>query len=230
MPTAAHLVRLGWPDPSRGEAHVRQFLGRGGVGLRLPVHRDIVPLVDRLVYGLLTHGVPLTASRDDWGFAWRKIRGGTTWSMHAAGLAVDFDALTNPMGPRRTTFPVTQTRRLAEELGFRWGYDWANRPDAMHFEFVGSADDARALTFGLPIPPHDRTALEERRDAATAAEEDLMQLSDTDLDRLADRVADRVWNKRQTHHASGQVDQPPFAVLASALASSHANGKALQKR
>jgi peptidoglycan hydrolase-like protein with peptidoglycan-binding domain len=169
------MVRLGWPDPRRGEAYVRTFLGRAGgsCGLSLPVHRAIVPLVDRLCDGIVGLDVDLDAGRpDDWGFAWRRIRGSATdWSMHAYALAIDLDAIANPMGPRRTTFPVLETRELARSLGFRWGYDYANRPDAMHFEFMGSLEDAHELAGPVGVLRREPLReLDRRRDAANQAE------------------------------------------------------------
>jgi len=77
---------------------------------------------------------------DDWGWASRPIRGSTTISNHASGTAVDLNATRHPMGvPTLDTFTAEQVAKIHRRLGFygnaiRWGGDYHNRPDAMHFE------------------------------------------------------------------------------------------------
>jgi hypothetical protein len=113
-----------------------------------------------------------------WGFACRPISGTTVPSNHSWGLAVDINAPVNPMASadwhRRnansgnSTFPfglriVTnipeQVVRLWEGSGWIWGGRYS-RPDPMHFEFVGTPDDARRQTarlLVLPIKPSTTT-------------------------------------------------------------------------
>ncbi|MBW3657765.1 MAG: M15 family metallopeptidase [Actinobacteria bacterium] len=54
-------------------------------------------------------------------------------SMHAWGLAIDFNAQDNWLGKK----PVMDVRivRIFEKWGFQWG-GWWNRPDGMHFELA----------------------------------------------------------------------------------------------
>ena len=76
---------------------------------------------------------------DDWGYAYRAIRGqedAGNLSNHASGTAVDLNSLKHPLG-RRGTFTKEQEvkiRALADKWGLRWGGDYKNRADEMHFE------------------------------------------------------------------------------------------------
>jgi hypothetical protein len=74
-------------------------------------------------------------------YAYRPVRGGSTWSEHAAGTALDWNAAQHPMGVSRTagwsSNQVAQIRtflRTQKGSAFKWGADFSHRPDAMHFE------------------------------------------------------------------------------------------------
>lgn len=54
-------------------------------------------------------------------------------SMHAFGLAVDFNTSTNQLGTRGDMHP--DVVRIFERWGFAWG-GWWGRPDPMHFELA----------------------------------------------------------------------------------------------
>lgn len=81
----------------------------------------------------------IDATADDWGYAERTIRGdSTTLSNHASGTALDLNATRHPLG-QRGTFTKAQTAAIRAELlryggAIRWGGDYANRADEMHFE------------------------------------------------------------------------------------------------
>lgn len=78
---------------------------------------------------------------DDWGWAWREIRGSNEFSNHA-GYAVDLNATRHPLGvPTADTFTTRQIARIHRQLWrmlkvIRWGGDYTGRPDAMHFEII----------------------------------------------------------------------------------------------
>lgn len=54
-------------------------------------------------------------------------------SMHAFGLAIDFNTTTNALGTRGDLHP--EVVAIFERWGFEWGGRWA-RPDPMHFELA----------------------------------------------------------------------------------------------
>jgi hypothetical protein len=160
----------GWPADNRPKI-VTVVSGKGG--LRLPVRREIAPLVAGLVRDLeRARGKPFRSDWS-WGYANRAIRGTNTPSNHSWGLAVDLDAPQNPYlsrdihraaHPLRKSFPGGLVLRstmpdkvvaIANEWGFGWGGRYPTRPDPMHFEFMGSVQDADRLVgdSGMPKPP-----------------------------------------------------------------------------
>lgn len=76
---------------------------------------------------------------DDWGYAERNVRGSdTVVSNHASGTALDLNATKHPLG-KRGTFTRDQAAAIRAQLKnydgcIRWGGDYQNRPDEMHFE------------------------------------------------------------------------------------------------
>ncbi len=131
--------------------------------LRLPVRREVAPLVALLVKRLENARGKKFDPNGSFGFACRAIAGTQTPSNHSFGLAVDLDAPQNPHltagqhrqpHPLRKKFPggrvlrstmPLQAEAIAEKLGFRWGGTFVSKPDPMHFEFVGSVADAERL-------------------------------------------------------------------------------------
>jgi hypothetical protein len=104
---------------------------------------------------------------DDWGYAERTIRGSsTTLSTHASGTSGDLNATKHPLG-KRNTFSADQARRIRDRLRYyegciRWGGDYENRADEMHFEINRGAADckrvadkirAAAAVVATPVPP-----------------------------------------------------------------------------
>jgi len=80
----------------------------------------------------------------------RKVRGGSGWSVHAYGAAVDFDPdhngmTTNPKASYRMPQAVIDEFKAA---GATWGGDFRPRRDPMHFEFChyGPHSPAKAAT------------------------------------------------------------------------------------
>ena len=85
---------------------------------------------------------------DDWGYAYRDVRGSTTTlSNHSSGTAIDLNATQHPLG-KVGTFPndkVPMIRALAKKYGLMWGGDYKNRKDEMHFEIALTPAKAAAL-------------------------------------------------------------------------------------
>ncbi len=78
---------------------------------------------------------------DDWGYAPRMVRGETVvWSNHASGTAADVNATKHVLGAKPTvSLSALLILRIRARLLFyrgviRWGGDYQNRPDTMHFE------------------------------------------------------------------------------------------------
>lgn len=87
---------------------------------------------------------------DDWGYAYRPVRGYTTvLSNHSSGTAEDLNATDHPLGVTGTfsDAEVAKIHKVLDKLYVpktgpekggvscvRWGGDYRNRIDAMHFE------------------------------------------------------------------------------------------------
>ena len=120
-----------WNIPTReGVARIR--LRNGSAGFILAhmlsfVAEHVEPLVGPVL--------------DDWGYAYRPVRGySTTLSNHSSGTAADANATRHPLG-KRGTWTDRQAARIRTRLAWRlyrkvirWGGDYHGRPDEMHFE------------------------------------------------------------------------------------------------
>ena len=142
----------GWGAPGCTRSELARIIVPG---IQLNVRREVAPLFRELVRWLTVErraaGKPPLFSSG--GYVKRYVRGSsTTWSNHSWGLAVDFNAATNPMQDTlRTDMPVG-TSDKARSLGMRWGGDYEGRKDPMHFEFIGTPADARRLVASLTQP------------------------------------------------------------------------------
>jgi hypothetical protein len=94
---------------------------------------------------------PITGGiRDDWGWAYRPIRGRTTgFSNHASATAIDLNATKHPRGAEGT-FTAAEKRAVRRILAdlvdertgesvVRWGEDFSTTVDGMHFEINADA-------------------------------------------------------------------------------------------
>lgn len=91
---------------------------------------------------------------DDWGYAYRAIRGQTTGlSNHASGTAIDLNASKHPLG-KEHTFTLDQVKvihELIKKYHLRWGGDYVNRKDDMHFEIIATPAVVKLLTKELGL-------------------------------------------------------------------------------
>jgi D-alanyl-D-alanine carboxypeptidase len=117
-------------------------------GLQLPVHGDLVEIVRILVDFTELKGYDVKPGQT-WGYSCRAIKGTDKPSNHSWGTAIDINAPSNPrMRPLTTDIPP-DVRSLWTDNGWRWGGGFSTTPDPMHFEFMGSVNDARDITTRL---------------------------------------------------------------------------------
>jgi hypothetical protein len=123
------------------------------------VHEEIVDLVTLLVEetrrrGYRLKGDGLTGGTSQcWGAECRPIKTlvdgvvvlSDIPSNHSWGLAVDINSAENIYGGTGHTIPGWMAV-LWNEYGFRWGGDYPHTKDWMHFEFMGTPQDAKAMT------------------------------------------------------------------------------------
>lgn len=78
-----------------------------------------------------------------WGYDYRPIAGSKTYSNHASGTAVDFNADQHPQG-KHGTFSAKQVSAIQEIIKYcdgavRWGGSYSGTVDEMHFEINTNA-------------------------------------------------------------------------------------------
>jgi len=91
---------------------------------------------------------------DDWGYCYRMIRGSTDkLSNHSSGTALDLNATAHPLGKAGTfdAAKVPMIQALAKKYGLKWGGDYVNRKDEMHFEIALDAVKVAALITKLEL-------------------------------------------------------------------------------
>lgn len=105
---------------------------------------------------------------DDWGWASRPIRGSTTeTSNHASGTAIDLNATQHPRGVLTTkTFSRAEITAIHNRLKLysgciRWGGDYKNTPDAMHFEIDKGMAAVEKKARSLSTSPRGKKILAE---------------------------------------------------------------------
>jgi hypothetical protein len=160
-PAELRLVRVSY----------RGFDGRAHGGA-LVVHRRVARDVVNVFRGLYAAGFPIRrmtpvsafrgsddasmAADNTSGFNCRRAVGGSGWSEHAYGTAIDVNPVENPYVLNGRTLPpagrvyVARTRvrrgmavrggvlvRAFESVGWKWGGRWTSAPDYQHFSVSG---------------------------------------------------------------------------------------------
>lgn len=138
MPTSQN----GWPtQPTGSDANlvaIPKVIGR--------VNKNTAPLFAHLVAYFDANIEDVDKGRDDWGYAFRPIRGQVNgYSNHASGTAIDLNATLHPRGKSNTfsSAQVAEIRKMLDlyEGTIRWGGDYNPRfskIDDMHFEINSS--------------------------------------------------------------------------------------------
>jgi peptidoglycan hydrolase-like protein with peptidoglycan-binding domain len=131
-----------------------------GTGVRLCLRREVAPLLIAFTRDFHRDVEPLNR-RACRGHSFRRIRGSSSWSFHAAGIAVDLNASTHPPG-RPNTFGPMQVEAIRGLLTaynyhgvplFRWGGQFRTRADDLHFELIVPRAVALAAVHALQAAP-----------------------------------------------------------------------------
>jgi hypothetical protein len=145
----------GWPaskDPA--EIGIKSY-PIPGTGIKIRCAEKVAPLLVALCADFHKLVEPINeGSLDDWGYCFRMIRGSTAdLSNHSSGTAVDLNANDHPLG-KRETFTMEQettVRQIAAKYGCRWGGDYKNRADEMHFEISLTPKQAKERITALGL-------------------------------------------------------------------------------
>lgn len=112
-------------------------------GYKIRVAREAAPAFVGFLGDLKALGYKAT---DSGSYNYRTIAGSKRLSKHAYGRAIDVNSATNPVQFANSPFfkkrgMVTDLPKdvsaVAAKWGLRWGGDWKNKKDPMHFEYVG---------------------------------------------------------------------------------------------
>lgn len=178
----------------------------------------------------------LPGEKDEWGWAFRPIRGQTNgYSNHASGTAIDLNATRHPRGvPTADTMSPAQIARCRAIRAsmhddghggpvVRWGGDYRppSKPDAMHWEIADNVS---------------RLALRRVADRIRGKWEELEEnnMDDATVDRIAKRtVALLLSADLETYHDKDQDGKRDHETVAQALAGSHSEayfGRTLEQK
>lgn len=132
--------------------------GEGSVTVRA----SIIDAVKALDACLVAHGYR-TRRNDTGAYNCRQITGGTAYSLHAFGIALDLNWSTNPYGPNLITdMPlamveeITSIRTRSGAAVWRWGGRYTTNKDAMHYEVIASPQElASGIDLGSSPSPVD---------------------------------------------------------------------------
>lgn len=172
-----------------------------------------------------------------WGYDVRKIKGGSAWSNHSSGTAIDYNAPRHPQG-KRGTWTEAQVHKIHVLIDYcggvvRWGGDYHGTPDEMHFEIVGDHAQVAALARkinGTPAPlpatgkGYDMSSLPLLKRGATGPAVNTVQVLGNYRDAGANVAVDGHFGpntealvkrvQQRAHLAvTGQVDTHTWAVL-----------------
>jgi hypothetical protein len=145
----------GWEASAKPESiHVKSY-AIPGTTLKIRCAEAVAPLIVGFCKEFNELIEPLDGGQlDDWGYAFRNVRGSTDrLSNHASATAIDLNATKHVLG-KIGTFPaekVPMIRALAKKYGLFWGGDYKNRPDEMHFEINVSPKKVRELIEALGL-------------------------------------------------------------------------------
>lgn len=149
MVASQSTVRSWWSPPCRGPWATVSLNGYGRVSVRTSAVEAVKALNRVLVayrYG--------TRSADTGAYNCRRVTGGTTYSLHAYGIAIDLNWQTNPYsrylrtdmlryGDGRMPNRIQAIRTNNGRQVWRWGGYFSGYKDAMHYEICCSPADLR---------------------------------------------------------------------------------------
>jgi len=129
----SYLKTMDFSEFSESFAHVRDYEGNKW-GLKIYGHKLMESPLCKALGLVVERGLADELKTYDGCFNIRKKKGGSGYSVHSWGMAVDFNAATNPFGGE-PTFSDNFVKCFAES-GFEWGGLWVpdSIRDGMHFQ------------------------------------------------------------------------------------------------
>jgi hypothetical protein len=158
--TTTSDMRKAWSPPCRGPWARIELHGEGVITIRKQAEAAFLTLNDCLI----RHDYR-TRSQDTGAYNCRQITGGSGYSLHAYGIAVDINWMTNPYShvlhtdmPPAMIRDIEAIRTNSGHTVFRWGGRYDGNKDAMHFEIICTPAQlasgiATTSTPTQPVPP-----------------------------------------------------------------------------
>jgi len=153
--TMSQVSFNGWPaSKDRAEIGIKSY-AVPGTTLYIACAEKVAPLLVNFAadFHRLIEDID-NGTLDDWGYCYRMIRGSTDkLSNHSSGTAIDLNARLHILG-KSGTFPegkVPMLQVLCRKYGLKWGGDYMNRKDEMHFEIALDAAKVAALITKLGL-------------------------------------------------------------------------------
>jgi hypothetical protein len=137
----------GWPASPNRETLGVVSISIEGCETKFAVCNKVAPIFKAFLAEFNDKIEKIDKGQDDWGYAFRQVRGSTDMlSNHASGTAIDVNALKHPLGASNTFKPEKEkiVRELCAKYGLRWGGDYKNRKDEMHFEITETPRQVKA--------------------------------------------------------------------------------------
>ena len=138
----------GWPahpDPEVVKIVRMTIPLRSGKSVTLPLRAETASSLVEMVRWWDANVEPVNPA-DTGSYNYRKIQGYSYLSNHASGTAIDINGSLHPLSARGTVSPLLAAAitTKATALGLRWGGNYKNRADEMHFE-VNTPPSASAV-------------------------------------------------------------------------------------
>lgn len=155
MTRSTSELRTLWAPPCESAKTTVSLYGEG----RVTVDNRTLEAVGAL-NAVLARWNYWTRREDTGAYNCRMITGGTNYSLHAYGIALDINWQTNPYGPVLITdMPpgmVAEIKAIRTNNGlpvWRWGGNYSGNKDAMHYEVIASPAELTAGIAGSGQPP-----------------------------------------------------------------------------
>lgn len=106
---------------------------------RITAHQKIVEHLISTLNECIAAGVPLNRMKYGGCYSWRAMRRSPRLSTHTWGIAIDLEPAENPQGrPWKDDGKMLDPRiiKIFKKEGWKWGNDFLNNPDPMHFQWV----------------------------------------------------------------------------------------------
>lgn len=143
MTVPTQTLRNWWAPPCKGPWANVALYGAGAVSVR----PALVAAVRAMSSCLAAHHYA-TRAADTGAFNCRQITGGTSYSLHAYGIAVDLNWSTNPYGARLVTdMPPSMVEAIKSvrtnngKQVWEWGGNFSGNKDGMHFQAACAPGD-----------------------------------------------------------------------------------------